>query len=84
MTLAPTDPRHGTMNGYCNLKCRCQPCRDAWAAYFKSMKASWPQLAEDDPRHGTPNGYGNYKCRCDACRAAWTANARRWSKRVAA
>jgi hypothetical protein len=32
MTLAPDDPRHGTTNGYGNLRCRCQPCRDAWAA----------------------------------------------------
>lgn len=23
------DPRHGTTNGYTNLGCRCQPCRDA-------------------------------------------------------
>ena len=28
----PNDPRHGTANGYANLNCRCQPCRDAWAA----------------------------------------------------
>lgn len=27
------DPRHGTQNGYTNLKCRCQFCRDAWATY---------------------------------------------------
>jgi hypothetical protein len=33
MTLAPDDPRHGTVNGYGNLGCRCQPCRDAHAAY---------------------------------------------------
>ena len=30
MTLAPDDPRHGTDNGYSNLGCRCQPCRDAF------------------------------------------------------
>ena len=32
MRLAPDDPRHGTTNGYGNLKCRCRPCRDAWNA----------------------------------------------------
>jgi hypothetical protein len=29
------DPRHGTVNGYSNLGCRCQPCRDAWAVYHR-------------------------------------------------
>jgi hypothetical protein len=24
------DPRHGTVNGYGNLKCRCDRCREAW------------------------------------------------------
>lgn len=28
----PSDPRHGTSNGYSNLKCRCDRCREAWAA----------------------------------------------------
>jgi hypothetical protein len=31
MTLSPI--RHGTTDGYCNHKCRCQECRQAWAAY---------------------------------------------------
>lgn len=26
--MLPDDPRHGTPNGYLNLGCRCQPCRD--------------------------------------------------------
>lgn len=29
MTLAPDDPRHGTINGYANLRCRCPRCREA-------------------------------------------------------
>lgn len=29
----PTDPRHGTMNGYNNLKCRCLRCKEAWRIY---------------------------------------------------
>lgn len=33
-TLAPGDPRHGTVNGYSNYRCRCQACTrantDAW------------------------------------------------------
>jgi hypothetical protein len=31
--LSADDPRHGSINGYGNLGCRCQPCRDANAAY---------------------------------------------------
>jgi hypothetical protein len=27
------DPRHGTVNGYTNLTCRCPDCRDAQRRY---------------------------------------------------
>jgi hypothetical protein len=27
------DPRHGTVNGYSNLGCRCPECRQAWTEY---------------------------------------------------
>lgn len=30
------DRRHGTNNGYQNLKCRCEPCRSAHAEYYYS------------------------------------------------
>jgi hypothetical protein len=78
VNLAPDDPRHGTTNGYCNLECRCQPCRDAWAiecAGRRSRRAA--ALAPDDPRHGQPSTYNNHGCRCDKCRAANTADVRR-------
>jgi hypothetical protein len=26
---------HGTVNGYRNYRCRCEPCRQAWAGYFR-------------------------------------------------
>jgi hypothetical protein len=39
-TLPPDDPRHGTPNGYNNLGCRCQRCRDAWAAYCRALYAA--------------------------------------------
>jgi hypothetical protein len=32
----PTDPRHGTVNGYSNLLCSCEPCRKAWADAHRS------------------------------------------------
>lgn len=36
MTLAPTDPRHGTENGYSNLRCHCAECRRAHAEYYRA------------------------------------------------
>jgi hypothetical protein len=36
-SLAADDPRHGTRRGY-SARCRCQPCRDAWAAYRRSQR----------------------------------------------
>ncbi len=34
----PTDPRHGTHNGYTNLRCRCEPCREAASLYGSAKK----------------------------------------------
>lgn len=36
--LAPDDPRHGTSNGYGNLRCRCDACRTARTDYFREAK----------------------------------------------
>lgn len=30
---------HGTPNGYSNRYCRCRPCKDAWAAYFRGRRS---------------------------------------------
>ena len=30
------DPRHGTVNGYNNLRCRCDACRFAISVYKKA------------------------------------------------
>jgi hypothetical protein len=78
-TLVPGDgdPRHGTLNGYGNLKCRCQPCRDANAIAFKEARAKRKQRLLDDPSlapHGRESTYGNWGCRCDLCTAAWSNN----------
>lgn len=35
------DPRHGTSNGYNNLKCRCPECTTAWAVYFRPLHAKY-------------------------------------------
>lgn len=40
--LEPDDPRHGTPNGYCNLGCRCDRCRQANTDYCRE-RASRPK-----------------------------------------
>ena len=37
--LSANDPRHGTTNGYNNIKCRCAACRSAHNAYCASSRA---------------------------------------------
>ena len=66
------DPRHGSLNGYTNLRCRCDECRAANTAYQLgwSRRMGYKPLAVDAPQHGTLGGYTNYSCRCDECRAA--------------
>jgi hypothetical protein len=34
ITAGDGDPRHGTANGYGNLKCRCPRCTRAWRDKF--------------------------------------------------
>jgi hypothetical protein len=87
--LAATDPRHGTANGYKNLACRCDACREAWRIYHAEMmhRLGYERpravfLAErypEPPPHGTETRYGGkWRCRCDECReAARLARARR-------
>ena len=64
----PDDPRHGTNNGYSNLKCRCPRCRAAWAATVQKDRHA---RKVPDHVHGTENGYTNYRCRCTPCKTAW-------------
>lgn len=37
---------HGTLGGYTNYRCRCQPCRDAYAAYSRDWRARNPERAK--------------------------------------
>lgn len=90
--LAPDDPRHGTANGYNNLKCRCDRCRQAWADYcwrsgwqtrYNRKKGHRPievYNAERAARHGTATMYKN-GCRCDGCRLASADAKRAWRKK---
>jgi hypothetical protein len=72
----PTDPRHGTTNGYRNLKCRCERCRRANADDAAQRKAARRNAPTPRRVHGTVNGYDNYSCRCARCTKAHTDAAR--------
>lgn len=69
-----SDPRHGTYNGYVNLRCRCAACCAANTAECQRHRQNRAgTLTADDPRHGKYTTYYNYKCRCDRCVAAKAA-----------
>ena len=70
--LADNDPRHGTLNGYSNLGCRCDSCRVAHTRYCAEAKLRRFARGCPEHLHGTPGGYGNYGCRCRDCTTAWT------------
>jgi hypothetical protein len=70
--------QHGTMNGYGNNGCRCQPCRDANAAAQRARREKWREAGFEGRKHGTYYLY-SMGCRCDACKqaaAAWSAKKR--------
>lgn len=80
---------HGTRSRYAR-GCRCEPCRDANAAYVTRWRH---RTGRTDParaipagtmaRHGTETRH-RYGCRCEACRAANAkAQGRRWRARAA-
>ena len=54
--MAEDDPRHGTANGYVNLKCRCDLCRAAWATYQRGHEKQWraKNYAEGKNARGKP------------------------------
>lgn len=77
--IAADDPRHGDASTYSNHGCRCQPCRDAKAAYMKAWRyANGERLAADPgfAEHGHASTYVNYRCRCMACTNAHRAGDR--------
>lgn len=80
MLTNPDDPRHGTVNGYTNLACRCDPCKAANTAEVE--KGRQRRMAKPIPAHvhGTVNGYRNYGCRLDCCTTANTIASNRRHK----
>ena len=79
----PDDPRHGTINAYKNLGCRCDECKQAIADYQREYyqkktkgistrrydTATFDPNDPDDPGHGTVKGYKK-GCKCDHCKQA--------------
>lgn len=82
--LSPDDPRHGTQNGYGNLGCRCDRCKEAnrlnHAAYMAKVRRT-RHLAHGDVQHGTSYRY-DVGCRCDDCRGAHNAKSRETKRRL--
>lgn len=72
----PSDSRHGTVNGYNNLMCRCPRCKAAGAELNRRMKQRRYEQGAPTRLHGTVNGYCNYGCRCAPCKAAYSAENR--------
>lgn len=69
LMLKNNDPRHGTVNGYNNLGCRCPQCRAAWVVCQKEQRLKRAaKLSPNDPRHGKASTYFNHMCRCDKCK----------------
>jgi hypothetical protein len=73
---------HGTAGGYTNHRCRCDPCRDAWADMCYRMRQNRTQRPTPDHVHGSANGYGNYGCRCKECTHAWAVVSREQKRRA--
>ena len=82
-----TDARHGTVNGYKNLACRCDRCCAAHTAYASKKVAERRERTARDGLpshvlHGRKSAYDNWGCRCTDCRAAKAAdNLMRYSAR---
>jgi len=70
------DPRHGTQNGYANLRCRCDRCRAANTDYCRDLRTARASRIVPERLHGTVNAYSNYRCRCSQCRAAYNESRR--------
>lgn len=77
--LPKGDMRHGTVNGYRNLNCRCPPCREAATRqhrkYIAGVRAAGKILGE----HGTGTAYSS-GCRCDVCKNEHNRRSREYKR----
>ena len=64
--LEPKTPTlvHGTKNGYCHYRCRCELCVKENMAQRRNWKAN---VDTSKAPHGTHSGYTNWGCRCEPC-----------------
>ena len=67
--LPEDDPRHGTSNGYGNLRCRCDACREAHALAHAAYMRRKREAGEILGSHGSSVAYDT-GCRCKVCRLA--------------
>lgn len=81
--LAVDDPRHGTVNGYGNLGCRCDACRRAHAENHAAYMAKKRARGEVVGKHGSSAAYDS-GCRCDECRLAHNARSVEKKRRIRA
>lgn len=54
----PDDPRHGSANGYGNLRCRCDRCTAAWAVYHGNYMHAHPEQREKHRDRGRTGTWG--------------------------
>lgn len=82
MWANPDDVRHGTTNGYRNLGCHCDRCKEAQRVDLQLFRDGMPPIVRQrltypsdfltdlsHPGHGTLTGYSTKGCRCVKCKA---------------
>lgn len=66
----PEDPRHGTTNGYGNLRCRCERCTSAWRVRHREYMHGKPERmqkhAEREMKRRGVSRQRSYKVRPNA------------------
>ena len=78
-TFPESDPRHGTLNGYCNLACRCDLCREANRVRHRQYMDQVRRLGRVLGTHGSSAAYDS-GCRCPECRHANTEKSRNYRR----
>jgi hypothetical protein len=79
MEAGDGDERHGTLNGYINVRCRCELCREANRVYNAERRkariggepiSDWGARRghTGEPREHNSSTYINWGCRCVECR----------------
>lgn len=67
MQGTPEHPQHGTENGYCYYRCRCEACREAHRVQNYDRQKQATARPVPNHVHGTETGYVYYRCPCTEC-----------------